>query len=102
MEKRVELLLWPVVTDPKAPRTVNIAWIFSTETQHRQPLSRRLGQLLLAAPPALPAHTSDPSCPVAALVPAGGDVPSSALGKSVLHPQLAQTSKPRAALRLIA
>lgn len=32
MEKRVELLLWLVVTDPKAPRTVNIAWIFSTET----------------------------------------------------------------------
>lgn len=58
MEKRVELLLWLVVTDPKAPRTVNIAWIFSTGTQHQQPLSRRRGQLLLlAAPPAPPAHT---------------------------------------------
>lgn len=30
MEKRVELLLWLVVTDPKASRTVNIACIFST------------------------------------------------------------------------
>lgn len=64
MEKRVELLLWLVVTDPKAPRTVNIAWIFSTETQHQQPLSMHRGQLLLlAAPPAPPAHTTTRPAP---------------------------------------
>lgn len=37
MEKRVELLLWLVVTDPKAPRTVNIAWIFSTAKPPPEP-----------------------------------------------------------------
>lgn len=37
MEKRVELLLWPVVTEPKAPSTVNIAWIFSTAKSASEP-----------------------------------------------------------------
>lgn len=30
MEKRVEALLWLVVTVPKALSTLNMAWIFST------------------------------------------------------------------------
>lgn len=50
MEKRVELLLWLVVTEPKAPSTVNIAWIFSTANQAiiRAPL-----QLWRRCPPCL-------------------------------------------------
>lgn len=62
MEKRVELLLWLVVTDPKAPRTVNIAWIFSTAKPPPEP-PESPAALEEASPPASPPPAPPGICP---------------------------------------
>lgn len=44
MEKRVELLFCSVLTAPKAPSTVNIAWIFSTAKPTRATPEQYIGK----------------------------------------------------------